>query len=317
MLKKLEKKGCLILKKQKRWVSILCISLLMFITGCSASSSEDKSARMNEASITELDSAKSSGGKQADFFAGEDRKANQTSDTAEIKVQNQMVIYQADLQLRVKKFDQTVRSLEEKVLKYGGYITESNVSREGNEEVSGSIRIRIPQKNFQAFLHDAERQAAEVLHRNITGQDVTEEYVDLESRLKSKRIVEERLITFMKGAVKTEDLLKISADLAVVQEEIESIEGKMKFLENQTSLSTVNITLYEDKVIVPDIDSDKLNTWEKTKKQFMKSINMLLVGLSSLVVFIVGNIPVLAILFILGFFLLYYYKKRKYRNRQD
>jgi hypothetical protein len=305
------------LKKQKRWFPIFLISLLIFITGCSASSSEDKSAKMNEGNITEMDSARSSGGEQADLFAGEDQKANQTTDTAKIKVQNQMVIYQADLQLRVKKFDQTIRSLEEKVLKYGGYITESNVSKEGKEEVSGSIKIRIPQKYFQAFLHDAERQAAEVLHRNITGQDVTEEYVDLESRLKSKRVVEERLISFMKSAVKTEDLLKISADLAAVQEEIETIQGRMKFLENQTSLSTVTITLYENKVIVPDIDSDKLNTWEKTKKQFMKSINMLLVGLSGMVVFIVGNIPVLATLFILGFFALYYYKKRKYRNRQD
>jgi hypothetical protein len=187
------------------------------------------------------------------------------------------------------------------------------VSKEGKEQVSGNIRIRIPQKNFQAFLHDAESQAAEVLHRNITGQDVTEEYVDLESRLKSKRVVEERLTTFMKSAVKTEDLLKISADLAVVQEEIEAIEGKMKFLENQTSLSTVNITLYEKSVVIPSIDKDKLNTWEKTKKQFMKSINMLLVGLSGLVVLIIGNIPVLAILFLIGFLSVLFYRNKKKR----
>jgi Domain of unknown function (DUF4349) len=305
------------LKRQRKWVSVVCMSLLLFITGCSASKSEDSSAKENGKTMTEMDTAQSTGRESADFFTNEIGKAEKTTDSAKIKVQNQMVIYQADIQMRVKKFDQTVRSLEGKVLKYGGYITESNVSKEGKEQVSGSIKIRIPQVNFQAFLHDAESQAAEVLQRNITGQDVTEEYVDLESRLKSKRVVEERLITFMKGAVKTEDLLKISADLAVVQEEIEAIEGKMKFLENQTSLSTVTITLYENKVIVPDIDSDKLNTWEKTKKQFMKSINMLLVGLSGLVVFLVGNIPVLAILVVLGFFLYYFYKKRKSRNRQD
>jgi hypothetical protein len=273
---------------------------------------------MTNSNTAKMDSAESSGGEQADLYNSENDKSERTEDSAKtIKVQNQMVIYQADLQLRVKKFDQTVRSLEEKVLKYGGYITESNVSKEGNEEVSGSIKIRIQQKNFQAFLHDAERQAAEVLHRNITGQDVTEEYVDLESRLKSKRIVEERLITFMKGAVKTEDLLKISADLASVQEDIETIQGRMKFLENQTSLSTVNITLYEKTVVIPAIDKDKLNTWEKTKKQFMKSTNMLLVGLSGLVVFILGNIPVLAILGVLALLLFYYLKIRKNRNRQE
>ena len=305
------------MKNSKRWFPIFFIFLLILIAGCSAGS-EEKSSDMTNSNTAKMDSAESSGGEQADLYNSENDKSERTEDSAKtIKVQNQMVIYQADLQLRVKKFDQTVRSLEEKVLKYGGYITESNVSKEGNEEVSGSIKIRIPQKYFQAFLHDAERQAAEVLHRNITGQDVTEEYVDLESRLKSKRIVEERLITFMKGAVKTEDLLKISADLAVVQEEIEAIEGKMKFLENQTSLSTVNITLYEKTVVIPAIDKDKLNTWEKTKKQFMKSTNMLLVGLSGLVVFILGNIPVLAILGVLALLLFYYLKIRKNRNRQE
>lgn len=305
------------MKKLNRLFTIFFIFLVIFITGCSAGS-EEKSADMADSNNAKMNSAESSGGEQADLYNGENDKSQQAANSAKIiKVQNQMVIYQADLQLRVKKFDQTVRLLEEKVIKYGGYISESNVSKEGSEQVSGNMMIRIPQKHFQAFLHDAEGQAAEVLQRSITGQDVTEEYVDLESRLKSKRVVEERLTTFMKSAVKTEDLLKISADLGAVQEEIETIEGKMKYLKNQTSLSTINITLYEKTVVVPSLDKDKLNTWEKTKKQFMKSINMLLVGLSGLVVFIVGNLPVLAIIFIIGFFLLFYFKKRKSKQGQD
>lgn len=305
------------MKKPKRLFSIFLIFIFIFITGCSASS-EEKSADRADSNKAKMNSAGSSGREQAALYNGENDKSEQTADSAKIiKVQDQMVIYQADLQLRVKKFDQTVRLLEEKVIKYGGYISESNVSKEGGERVSGSIKIRIPQKYFQTFLHDAESQSAEVLQRSIIGQDVTEEYVDLGSRLKSKKVVEERLTTFMKSAVKTEDLLKISADLAAVQEEIEAIEGKMKFLENQTSLSTINITLYEKSIVIPTIDKDKLNTWEKTKKQFMKSINMLLVGLSSLVVFIVGNLPVLAILIIIGLLLLYYLKKRKSRRGQE
>ncbi|WP_256358009.1 DUF4349 domain-containing protein [Bacillus sp. sid0103] len=299
-----------------RRLPILFIIVLAWLAGCSASS-EEKSEKVNQDNNVAMDSASSGSGEQANFYVGEAGKAEKTAETAKLKIQNQMIIYQAELQLRVKKFDKTVQTLEEKVIKYGGYITESNVSKEGNEQVSGSIKIRIPQKNFQAFLHDAESQAAEVLQRNITGQDVTEEYVDLESRLKSKRVVEERLTTFMKSAVKTEDLLKISADLAVVQEEIEAIEGKMKFLENQTSLSTVNINLYEKRVVIPSIEKDKLNTWEKTKKQFMKSINLLLVGLSDLVIFIIGNIPILAILVLLGIFFFTLYRKKKNRNRPE
>ncbi|MFZ7942135.1 MULTISPECIES: DUF4349 domain-containing protein [Bacillaceae] len=302
------------MKKLIRACPILIMAVLLGLAGCSAGNKSD-SAKMNRESKTEMDTSQAGSGEQAALFNNDKAKENQTAGAATIEVTNKMVIYQADLQLRVKKFEQTVRSLEEKAEKYGGYIAESTVAREGKEQVSGSLRIRIPQKHFQDFLHDAEGQAAEVLQRNISGQDVTEQYVDLESRLKSKKAVEERLLTFMQGAAKTEDLLKISADLAAVQEEIETIQGKMKFLENQTSFSTVTITLYENKVIVPAIDNDQLNTWEKTKKQFMKSTNMLLAGLSGLVVFIIGNIPVLAIIFIIVFLILFSYKKRK-RNRQ-
>ncbi|CAH2716506.1 hypothetical protein BACCIP111895_03693 [Neobacillus rhizosphaerae] len=299
------------MQKLKRWFPIYLIALVVWLAGCSASS-EDKSAKMNEGS---MDSAKS--GDKSSISADKKEMANKTTGSEKLEVTNKMVIYQADLQLRVKKFNQTVQNLEEKALKFGGYIAESNVTKEGKEQVSGRITIRIPQKHFQEFLHDAEGQAAEVLQRNITGQDVTEEYVDLDSRLKSKRVVEERLLSFMKGAAKTEDLLKISADLAAVQEEIETIEGKMKFLENQTALSTVTITLYENKVVVPNIDKDKLNTWEKTKKQFMKSTNLLLSGLSGLVVFLIGNLPILLILAIIAILSLLFYKKKKAQNRQD
>ncbi|MFF2446016.1 DUF4349 domain-containing protein [Neobacillus sp. NPDC058068] len=302
------------MKKLKKLVPIYFIALLVFFAGCSASS-EDKSGTMNDEA---MDSAKSSSSEYDSISAGDKATENKaTTESGKITVSNKMVIYQADLALRVKKFNQTLQSLEEKALKYGGYIAESNVTKEGKEQVSGSIKIRIPQNHFQDFLHEAEGQAAEVLQRTITGQDVTEEYVDLESRLKSKRVVEERLLTFMKGAAKTEDLLKISADLAAVQEEIETIEGKMKFLENQTSLSTVNITLYENKVVIPNIDKDKLNTWEKTKKQFMKSTNTLLAGLSGLVVFLLGNLPILLTLIIIGSLCFLFYKKRRNKNRRE
>ena len=270
---------------------------------------------MSESSKIAMDSAQTKSENSAAFSREETKK--EPTEKTNLEVPNQMVIYQADLQLRVKRFEKTVQILEGKVEKYGGYIAESNVNKEGKEQLSGSIKIRIPQNHFQDFLQDAEGQAAEVIQRDITGQDVTEEYVDLGARLKSKRVVEERLTSFMKGATKTEDLLKISADLAAVQEEIETIEGKMKFLENQTSLSTINITLYENKVIVPNIEKDNLNTWEKTKKQFMKSMNILLATLSGLVVFFIGNLPIIIILAVIAILIFLYIKKVKKGNRRE
>jgi hypothetical protein len=134
--------------------------------------------------------------------------------------------------------------------------------------------------------------------------------VDLESRVKSKRAVEERLLDFMSKAQKTDDLLKISADLAKVQEEIEVMVGKMKYLENQTSFSTIELLMVENRVVVPEIESKELNTWEKTKKQLATSTNSLLATGSALVVFFLGNLPVLLILGVIGYMVFWIIKRR-------
>jgi hypothetical protein len=305
--------------KTRKKLSLLFIVILFIgLVACSNSGAKDESGANSTAEHKmEMDSASSGATEKSALSNHSEGNLSKPNEVATTQVQNKMVIYQAVLELRVKKFDKTVQALEEKVSQYGGYIAESNVTREGKEVLNGRLTIRLPQEYFQQFLHDAEGEAAEVLHRNITGQDVKEEYVDLESRLKSKRVVEERLLSFMKEATKTEDLLKISADLAALQEEIETIQGRMKFLENQTSFSTVTITLYENKVVVPDIDKDQLNTWEKTKKQFMKSTNLLLSFFSGLIVFIVGNLPIILVFIILGTLGFFIYKKRKGSQRQE
>jgi Domain of unknown function (DUF4349) len=298
-----------------KWLRLLTIiSLVLFLGACSSNSKSDE-AKMSSDRSVESDSGQASSEEKLQVSFDNNAKQEEAA-PKDMEVPSQMVIYQADLQLRVKKFEKTLQNIEEQVIHYGGYISESNVFKDGEEQVSGQITVRIPQKNFQAFLREAEGQAAEVLQRNITGTDVSEEYVDLDSRLKSKRVVEERLTSFMKNAQKTEDLLKISADLAAVQEEIERIQGRMKYLENQTSLSTIHISLFENKVIVPNLEDDDLNTWDKTKKQFMKSTNMLLAAISGLFVFLVGNLPVLVILAVAAVFI-YLFIKRVLKRKDN
>ena len=120
----------------------------------------------------------------------------------------------------------------------------------------------------------------------------------------------------MKGAEKTEDLLKISSDLAKVQEEIEVIVGKMKYLENQTSFSTIELTMIENRVIIPGIENNDLNTWEKTKKQFVTSTNALLATGSAIVVFFIGNLPVFLILGVIAFAVYWMIKRRRFEQKK-
>ncbi|NME06449.1 DUF4349 domain-containing protein [Psychrobacillus sp. BL-248-WT-3] len=226
-------------------------------------------------------------------------------------ISQRKIIHKANISANVKELTVAQEKITEKVSKYNGYIVESNNFQESDSRSHGRMVVRVPEEHFETFLSEAEGQVTKVLERNITGEDVTEQYVDLESRLKSKRAVEARLLVFMESAEKTEDLLKISADLAKVQEEIEVIVGKIKYLDNQTSFSTIELNFYEDRVIVPSIENKELNTWEKTKKQFVQSVNALLMIGSWIIVFLLGNLPVLLVIGIVSFLSIWFIRKRR------
>ncbi|MFJ8070179.1 DUF4349 domain-containing protein [Peribacillus sp. NPDC096447] len=267
-----------------RKTMMFMFSLFLLLAACSSNEKDDSTSEsQDEKAISKMDAS----------FSGN----KEPEEVAEVGVTDERkVIHQAQLELKVKNLEKAQIKIENKVAEYGGYVVESNVYREDEELVEGTITVRVPEAHFQDFLADSEGEASEVVGRNVTGQDVTEQYVDLKARLKSKRAVEERLLAFMKDAEKTEDLLKISSDLAVVQEEIEQLTGQMKYLENQTSYSTVTITLSQDGIVVPGIDNKELNTWERTKKQLATSANLLLKAGSGIIVFIIGNLPILIIL---------------------
>ena len=300
--------------KRKMALILLFMIPILLISACSSGDSDSNQSSSNTApmsstessmdmdrtgtSFTEKELVATDDSDHSDEASGDEGESF-ADESAEIKT-DRMIIHTAHLQIQVKDFNQTQLSIESKVEELGGYIVESDIYRENDQQLGGHMTVRIPEKHFQTFLTDTEEEAAEVLSRNVSGQDVTEQYVDLESRLKSKRAVEERLLAFMEDAKKTEDLLKISKDLATVQEDIEVIVGKMKYLENQSAYSTIEISMHEDRVIIPELDNKDLNTWEKTKKQLATSLNFLLSAGSSFIVFFIGNLPVILILLIIG-----------------
>lgn len=281
------------------------MSVFVLLLGCSNDQAKESQDSGSKASKSDTLS-----NNEADTSLKTEDKSEEEGENIESE---RMIIHQAELSLKVKSLEKTSRWIEKKVKQYGGYIVESTLSHEEEmeEEMSGSTIVRIPEKYFQDFLHDTEGEAAKVLSRTVTGQDVTEEYVDLESTLKSKRVVEARLLEFMKQAKKTEDLLKISADLAQVQGELEAVTGKMKYLENQTAFATVSLHLIQNGVVVPEVSNKDLDTWDKTKKQLAESTNYILAAGSWLIVFIIGNLPILVILGGITWLVLWNRRRRK------
>ncbi|MEQ1765524.1 MAG: DUF4349 domain-containing protein [Pyrinomonadaceae bacterium] len=115
----------------------------------------------------------------------------------------------------------------------------SDITQDVRDSVS--ITIRIPADRFAASI-DAIRQSADrFLVESIKGEDVTEEFVDIQARLRAKKALEEQFMQIMKQSETVEDALLVQSRLADVRTEIEKIEGRLRFLQTQTSFSTIKV----------------------------------------------------------------------------
>jgi len=139
--------------------------------------------------------------------------------------------------------------------KHGGFVvvSESKQNEAASQNVASTIVnvvVRVPAQNFQATLDEICAVGGRILHRKTSGQDVTEEYIDLEARIRTKKALEAQFLEIMKQARKISDAMEVQTQLAEVRTEIERLEGRRRFLENQSALSTINITLHTPTPVV-------------------------------------------------------------------
>ncbi len=127
----------------------------------------------------------------------------------------------------------------------GGFVVSSDTSRstdaDGAESVLTTVVFRVPVAAFDDTLLAVRALGTRVSSEKVTGQDVTEEYVDLEARIRAQRAVEEQYLSVLKDAKAITDILAVQQKLGEVRTEIERAEGRRRFLESQTSLSTITV----------------------------------------------------------------------------
>jgi hypothetical protein len=139
--------------------------------------------------------------------------------------------------------------------KHGGFVVISESKQ--NEAVSQTVAstmvnvvVRVPAQKFEAAIEEIRDVGGRILYEKRTGQDVTEEYIDLEARIRTKKALEAQFLEIMKQARKISDAMEVQTQLAEVRTEIERLEGRRRFLENQSALSTINITLHTSTPVV-------------------------------------------------------------------
>ena len=158
-----------------------------------------------------------------------------------------LVIKSADLQLQVASAPDAEAKLRALVGQLGGYVVK--VETTGTDEhLASRVTFRVPAERFDQALSGAQGLAQKVLARTVAGDDVTEEFVDLESRLKNLEATRDRLLTFLEKATQVEDALKVNESLSQIQGEIEQARGRRQYLQQSAALSTITVYLSPEPV---------------------------------------------------------------------
>ena len=153
--------------------------------------------------------------------------------------QNRIIVHTARMSLVVDDVAHTVDSIANVASGLGGWVVNSDRS----SRHSGSIAIRVPAQSLDEAFVQVEALALEVESRAVTSEDVTDEYVDSQSRLVSLRATEERLLSFLDRAGKIEDALLVQKEISELQQQIEEIQGRLNFLEQTAAFSLLEVSL--------------------------------------------------------------------------
>ncbi|MEO7912150.1 MAG: DUF4349 domain-containing protein, partial [Roseiflexaceae bacterium] len=166
-----------------------------------------------------------------------------------------LVIKTADLSLQVDSARDAEATLRTLVGQLGGYVVKVETSGT-DENMSSHVIFRVPAERFDEALSGVQGLAKKVLARTVGGDDVTEEFVDLEARLGNLEATRDRLQSFLDKAETVDDALKVNQSLSDLQGQIEQLKGRKKFLQNSASLSTISVTLSPLPAIVPIVDEE-------------------------------------------------------------
>lgn len=239
--------------------------------------------------------------------AAREEVAAPTQSTATPATIEQKIIKTARLVFQTETMEETHQNILQLVKKNNGSVQNNSSGKDYNRHFRNLV-VRIPTENFQSFIANVAEGVTYFEHNEISQQDVTEEFVDLEARLKAKRELENRYIELLKKATTVKEMLEIERELSTIREEIEARQGRLQYLQSQVSMSTVYINFYK---ITAETGA--------TVSYGQKIKNAILGGWNGISVFFIGILYLwpLLILFLLIFIFLRSYKRRNKKLKSN
>lgn len=188
----------------------------------------------------------------ADEYLTEEAVSEFKYDNADIgrtKKSDAKIIKTADIEFQTRDLEATYAKVRKTVSDQNGSFQSDNTGKRYNQ-VYRELVIRVPSENFEALVDGISSRVDYFDTKRISQKDVGEEFVDLKARLKAKRTLEERYLQLLSKAKNVKEMLEIERELANIREEIEAKQGRLNYLQNQVSLSTVSLRFYKEEVAV-------------------------------------------------------------------
>lgn len=213
-------------------------------------------------------------------------------------IQPQKLIRTANLRFETQSLEETYEKINRSVSKHEAYFQRDTEGKD-YQSLYRSMTIKVPQKHFESLIREITSGVSYFDIKEIGSRDVTEQFIDLEARLKAKKSLEERYLDLLKKATKISEILEIERELTNIREEIESKEGQLKYLQSSVSFSTIEVHFYKK---MARGEQTRVSYWTKMKNGFVS-------GWNGILSFFIGLLHIWP--FILILVVLIWYLKRK------
>lgn len=293
-------------------VGLLCLG------GCGASKSEMATdSVMNTTSSTANNEITDYKYAQSTEEMPEVESEETSMETPMVQDANRKLIKTVDLSVETKAFDEIVSNVKKRVDELGGYI--ENLSLYNGSSYNNSNRnrdiflvLRIPKEQLDSFVEEVEK-ISNVISRNEYVEDVTLQYVDIESHKEALTTEQTRLLELLEAAESVEDIISIESRLSQVRYEIESMESRLRTYDNQVDYSTINLSLYEVKELSPALTE---TTWERISGGFVRSVKQVLNGIKEFCIGFIIYLPYILVWGIIIGVVLFLFIRLKRKNRK-
>lgn len=207
----------------------------------------------------------------------------------EVSSTDKKVMKDGSLDIRVQNADEAAESIRQIAEAKGGSVEQSNFWRTTDDVKTGSVTVKVPVDKFDETFTELKKVATFIVSESVSGSDVTEQFIDLQARLKNKKAQEEALQNVLNKAEKVSDIIDVTRALGNVRAEIESLEGQIRYFNNQTDLAALTVLITEDTRVTPDGSFRPGQSLAEAVSELLWSLGKIATGL---MMFVIVALPI-------------------------